>query len=184
MNTFRTRATGRRRLIRRGIGVAAVAAAAAAVVPMVASAAPANAATGFTVRISPYNTASLMLDISGASTSAGAPLIDWAYNGGSNQVFTFEPSGSYYQIVNQNSGLCLYADGIAGDVIYQEPCNGSAPEQWATGLTSGSIYAYTIQNPVSGLYMDVNGDSPWEGTQIIQWSWNGGSNQYFSASAA
>jgi hypothetical protein len=125
-----------------------------------------------------------MLDIDGASTSDAAELIDWVYNGGSNQVFTFQPSGNYYEIVNQNSGLCLLADGIAGDIIYQEPCNGSAAEQWATGLTPGSGLAYTIQNPASGLYMDVNGDSPWEGTEIIQWYGNGGYNQYFSATPA
>jgi hypothetical protein len=183
MSTFRTSATGRRRRIRRGVGVAAVAVA-AAIVPVVASTAPANAATGFTVRISPNNTAGLMLDIDGASGSPGADLIDWVYNGGANQVFTFEPSGSYYEIVNQYSGMCLYANGMAGSPVTQQICNGSPAEQWSTGLTPGSIYAYAIQNPVSGLYMDVNGDSPWEGTQIIQWTWNGGENQYFSASAA
>ena len=134
MSIFRTRANGRRRLTRRGIGVAALAAAAAIAVPMVASTVPANAATGFTVRISPDNTAGLMLDIDGASASNAAELIDWVYNGGSNQVFTFQPSGNYYEIVNQNSGLCLLADGIAGDIIYQDPATARRPSNGRLAL--------------------------------------------------
>jgi Ricin-type beta-trefoil lectin domain-like len=168
-------------LLRRGIGVV-VAAAAATVGLFALGATPASAASGFTVRLIPENPF-LTLDISGASTAAGAPLIQWVNTGGSNQIFTFQPVGGNYEIINQNSGQCLFADGIVGDWIYQEPCNGSAAELWSTSLTPGSAYVYTIANPASGLYMDVNGASGSEGTNIIQWTYNGGYNQYFSATA-
>ena len=144
-------AGSRRRLTRRGIGVAALAAVAAIAVPMAASTAPANASTGFTVRISPDNTAGLMLDIDGASTSDAAELIDWVYNGGSNQVFTLEPSGNYYQIVNQNSGLCLFADGSPATSSTRNPATARPPSNGRLALTLNSGLAYTIQNPASGL---------------------------------
>jgi hypothetical protein len=179
----RARATGRLGLIRRGSAVAAVAAA-AVLVPLVASSASASAATGFSVHLSPNNTSALMLDIDGASGSPGADLIDWVYNGGANQAFTFEPNGNYYEIVNQYSGLCLDGSGGAGQPITQQYCNGSPTQQWATSLASNTLLAYPIQNAGTGLYMDVNGDSPWEGTDVITWYWNGGANQYFAAYAA
>ena len=53
-------------------------------------------------------------------------------------------------------------------------------ELWATGLPPDSTQFYWIENPFSGLYMDVDGDSTSPGTQVIQWYWNGGGNQYFA----
>jgi Ricin-type beta-trefoil lectin domain-like len=58
---------------------------------------------------------------------------------------------------------------------------GSTTQQWVTGLNPGSIYAYTIQNVSSQLYLDVSGNSPWPGAAIDTWYYTGGQNQYFSA---
>jgi hypothetical protein len=38
---------------------------------------------------------------------------------------------------------------------------------------------YTIKNVSSGLYLDVSGNSPWAGTAIDTWPYNGGANQFF-----
>ena len=178
MNIFHAHAAGRR--LRRSIAVVAVAVV-AAVVPVVATTVPASAATGFTVQLTPGNTYFLLLDIDGASGSPGAPLIDWGEDGGENQYFTFRPVGSYYEIVNDYSQMCLYGDGYAGDGIFQMPCGNDLPQElWATGLPPDSTQFYWIENPFSGLYMDVDGDSTSPGTQVIQWYWNGGGNQCFA----
>jgi hypothetical protein len=143
-----------------------------------------HAADDFTTHVSPDNTFFLQLDMAGASTANWGGLIDWWSNQGSNQNWTFSyvGQGLDYEIINQNSGLCLMSDGIAGDQVYQLPCNPADTRQWwTTGMTPGDILAWSIQNVASGLYMDVYGDSPWAGASIDTWYWNGGYNQYFFA---
>ena len=168
---------GRVRRSLAGVGVAAAAAGLLAV-----GAGQANASTAFTVHVTPNNTFGLLLDVSGASTSPGAEVIDWWANGGSNQVWTFYPVGDdVYEIANQNSGQCLTTDGIAGHGVFQWPCAGSVTQIWSTGLTPTSVSAWTISNPWSGLYLDVSGNNPWPGTSLIVWYYNGGANQHFAA---
>jgi hypothetical protein len=145
---------------------------------------PASASSSFTIHVTPNNTLGLLLDVSGGSTAPGAPVIDWFANGGANQEWTFSPIGgsNTYEIINVNSGLCLTTDGVAGDQVYQLSCSGSQIQQWRTSLTPGSAgVAYTIRNVYSGLYLDVNGDSPWPGASIDTWPYTGGSNQFFGA---
>lgn len=172
-----TRRRGRR--IRYAVGMLGVAAAATGLLAV--STGPASASTAFAGHLTPNNTFGLLLDVSGASTTPGAQVIDWWANGGANQAWTFLPVGSsVYEIVNQNSGQCLTTDGVAGDSVVQMPCSGSQIQQWATSLTPSAFGAYTIRNPYSGLYLDVNGDSPWPGAALDVWYYNGGQNQYFA----
>jgi len=141
----------------------------------------ASASTAFTTHLTPENTFYLVLDVSGASTYPGAPVIDWYENGGANQDWLFLPEGTgdTYEIVNVNSNMCLTTDGVAGDQVYQEPCTGSTSQLWNTGLYGSSDY-WHIQSAYSGLYLDVSGDSPWAGASIDTWYDNGGENQYFA----
>ena len=87
--------------------------------------------------------------------------------------------------MNENSGQCLTSDGIPGDQVYQEPCIYNLYQIWDTTLPTQyenySLASYdTIRNDASGLYLDVNGDSPWPGAWIDTWYYNGNPNQYFS----
>ena len=117
--------------VRRSLAAVGVAAAAAGLLAV--GAGQANASTAFTVHVTPNNTFGLLLDVSGASTSPGAEVIDWWANGGSNQVWTFYPVGDdVYEIANQNSGQCLTTDGIAGHGVFQWPCAGSVTQIWST----------------------------------------------------
>lgn len=143
---------------------------------------PASASTAFTTHVTPDNTFFLLLDVSGGSTYAGAPVIDWYSNGGANQNWLFLPYGgnSTYEIINVNSNMCLTTDGVAGDQVYQEPCTGGTAQQWQTGLTAGTTSENTIKSVYSGLYLDVSGDSPWAGAAIDTWYYNGGYNQNFA----
>jgi hypothetical protein len=146
-----------------------------------ALAGPASASTAFTTHLTPNNTFFLLLDVSGGSTYPGAPVIDWYSNGGANQNWLFKSvnGGNTYNIINVNSNMCLTSDGVAGDQVYQEPCDGSLLQQWQTSLTPGNGVDYTIKNVSSGLYLDVSGNSPWAGTAIDTWPYNGGANQFF-----
>lgn len=136
--------------------------------------------------ITPNNTFFLQLDVRGASQSPGAPVIDWWTNWGANQGWDWQlvdPIDGIYIIQNQNSGQCLTTDGIAGDQVYQEPCNYSEYQEWYTNLPTDYDYSVASSDPIknvaSGLYLDVNGDSPWPGASIDTWYYNGNSNQYF-----
>jgi hypothetical protein len=163
--------------------VLAVLAVPAVLVPTLAG--TASASTTFTTDLTPANTGLLVLDVSGASTYPGAPVIDWYSNGGANQDWLFVPeanSNTTYEIVNVNSNMCLTTDGVAGDQVYQDYCTNSTNQQWGTALTQGNPTDYWhIQSVYSGLYLDVSGDSPWPGASIDTWYDNGGDNQYFAA---
>jgi hypothetical protein len=142
----------------------------------------AQAASGPTVRLAPASNPFLFLDVAGSSTAPGAAIIQWYYNGGSNQVWRLSPSGTNLQIVNRWSGQCITTDGIAGDLLFQAPCNGSASQQWASSISAGNLIGYTIMNPASGLYMEIYGASGAQGAAVDAWYYNGGSNQFFVAS--
>jgi Ricin-type beta-trefoil lectin domain-like len=130
-----------------------------------------------------------VLDVSGASTSPGAPVIDWWDKNyllnDANQQWTIKPVQYGYYIVNQNSGQCLTSDGVAGDQTYKWPCVGSLYQMWYGNTYpaledgyAGSV-ADTWQNVASGLYLDVYGGDHLPGGTIDTWYWNGGDNQYF-----
>jgi hypothetical protein len=188
MKNYTVARTGLRARLGRGRTRARGAVAAAAVVlattgALVASSGAANAASGFTIHITPNSSFGLLLDMSGASTSPGGGLIQWYANGGANQEWSFLPYAgtNNYMIQNVNSGLCLTTDGVAGDQLVQFQCAGGANQIWHTPLNPSLVGAATIMNPWSGLYMDVYGASPWAGAGIDAYYYNGGDNQFFGA---
>ncbi|MFV8167336.1 RICIN domain-containing protein [Mycobacterium sp. 134] len=63
-----------------------------------------------------------VLDISGASTDVGAPLIQWGFHGGANQRFRFERTAvpGWFRIIAAHSGLALEAQDDA-DVDFEGP---------------------------------------------------------------
>jgi hypothetical protein len=158
---------------------AAIAALTLAAVPSLASAQSLN-----TVSINTTSTsANLVLDVNGASTTPGAPVIQWFRNGNSNQRWNFVqlPDGNE-QIVNQNSGMCLTTDGVAGHWVYQWPCDSSNPHQeWRGTLSLGSTnITHRLANVYSGLFLDVDGNSPWPGAHLITWYYDGSYGDFFS----
>lgn len=86
------------------------------------------------------------------------------------------------QIVNQNSGMCLTTDGVAGHWVYQWPCDSSNPHQEWKGSLISAWYAgeHPLQNPASGLMLDVEGDHWWAGANIITWYPNGTDGELFA----
>ena len=121
----------------------------------------------------------LLLDVSGASKTAGANVIQWSNTGGANQKWTLVSVGSgYFNIVNQNSGLLLDVSGAsktAGALVIQSTNNSGTNQQWSLVAVSGGYY--NIVNRNSGLLLDMSGASISAGANVIQWTSNGGTNQ-------
>ncbi len=122
-----------------------------------------------------------VLDVSGGSQSPNAPVIDYSWNGGYNQQWALVPGPSGYEIVNRGSGQCLSVDNgstDAGAPLVQYPCFGASDQLWNFGTTNTYVHQ-GITSVSSGLNVDVQGASFFQGATVDQWYGNGGSNQYF-----
>ena len=127
----------------------------------------------------------LVMDVSGASTATGDPIVQWAANGGANQKWTLDlASGDLYTLVNVNSGQCLgvpSASATEGVQLEQLTCDGSASQEWAAeavgNYQSSSDSSFVLASLNSGLLAEVEGSSTAEGAAVDQWAANGGANQ-------
>ncbi len=118
-------------------------------------------------------------DINGASTAAGARLIQWQITSGPNQHFEFLPSdGGHYKIRLGHSGLFLQAAGSgSGADITQQPDTDTTAQQWRTVDHGGGVIS--LVNRQSGLALDVWEASTADGARISQWAATGSTNQRF-----
>jgi alpha-L-fucosidase 2 len=118
-------------------------------------------------------------DINGASTAAGAQLVQWQPGGGLNQQFEFLSSdGGYHRIRARHSGLVLQAAGNnTGADITQQPDTNATNQQWRVEDQGGGVAR--LVNRQSGLAMDVWQASTADGARISQWTPSTGANQRF-----
>lgn len=119
------------------------------------------------------------MDVSGGSSANGAPLIQWPYHGGQNQLFRPDPMGDgYYRLVCLNTGKVADVAGGSmdnGAHIIQWDWHGGANQLFRLeSLSDGSV---RIIAKHSGKVVDVHGASTANGAQLIQWDWHGGNNQ-------
>jgi hypothetical protein len=169
------------------IAVTLAAGAVAAAGTVTAGTGPASAASSFRVRLAPWTNPFLFVEIQGSSTDTLAPVEQWHYTGGYNQVWRFVPIGDNYEIVNGTSAKCVMTDGVAGHRLFQAPCSGSPYQLWSIDSSwAGGDFSSThgISNPASGLYMDVQGDSRTQGAYIDGYYRNYAPNQQFLAQSA
>ncbi|MCA2215475.1 glycosyl hydrolase family 95 catalytic domain-containing protein [Jidongwangia harbinensis] len=118
-------------------------------------------------------------DINGASTAAGAALVQWQTGGGTNQQFEFLPAdGGHYRIRARHSGLVLQAAGTGtGADITQQPESDATGQQWRFVDHGGEVGS--LVNRQSGLAMDVWQASTGDGARISQWTVTGSTHQRF-----
>jgi endo-1,4-beta-xylanase len=123
-------------------------------------------------------------DINGASTAAGAQLIQWSVHSGLNQQFDFlAASDGYYRIRSRHSGLVLQvASSSSGADITQQADTNAPSQQWRV-VDHGSG-AVSLVNHQSGLAMDVWDVSTADGARISQWTYTGNPNQRFQLQRA
>jgi rhamnogalacturonan endolyase len=123
----------------------------------------------------------LALNVSGATTTNGTPIIQWPNPGAANSLWSLQPSGNgYFQIVNQNSGkdvVVLNEATTNGAPIIQWSFGKTGDDQWLPVLNSDG--SYTFYNLHSGLVLEDPGSSTASGTQMDQWSATGAANQHW-----
>lgn len=93
-------------------------------------------------------------------------------------------SGSYYEIVNRNSGQVLDITNSStsnGGLAIQWPYHSGTNQQWQEVAVNGG---YKLINRNSGLVLDDPGGSKTNGTQLDQWSDTNGSNQWWNLVSA
>lgn len=81
----------------------------------------------------------LVLEVYNSSTAPGGIVDQWAYNGTQTQHWCFLKEGTlqdgaaYYEVINNNSGLCLNipnANEADGQQLEQWTCTGASSELW------------------------------------------------------
>jgi hypothetical protein len=124
----------------------------------------------------------LNLDVSGASTAPGGVVIQSYANGGADQNWSVPAVYTTGRIRNQNSGMCLTTDGVAGDQLYQKPClrRLARYQRWHVYLAAFAANTVTFYNPAFGLAVDVYENSTQAGAPIDAWPLNGQMNQFFT----
>ncbi len=117
-------------------------------------------------------------DVNGASTAAGATLVQWPGTTGLNQQFDFLPSGDHHRIRARHSGLVLQVAGTgSGTDITQQRDVGTPNQLWRLVDHGGGVVS--VVNQQSGLAMDVWSASTADGARISQWAPTGNPNQRF-----
>ena len=108
--------------------------------------------------------------ISKNSTAPGAAITMEACKGQKDQQWTLEANGS----IQDQKGLCLTTQdeaSYAGVGIVQATCDGSAIQQWTPGQNRSLVNGY------SNMCLDDPGSDTANGTQLIMYYCNNGSNQ-------
>jgi len=134
------------------------------------------------------NKSELDLDVTSASTSAGAGVVQDAPSGNSSEKWLLRPVSGYdggvFTLTNLNSGLCLDIPGsstAAAVQLDQAACDGGANQQWAFdavgGYGSNGNVTYQIENVGDGLVLDDLGNDTTVGSIVDQYTSNGGANQ-------
>jgi hypothetical protein len=132
------------------------------------------------------------VDVAGSSTVNGAVVDQWAYNAGNNQRWTFSNTGNgFYTVKNVNSGLMLDVAGnsqSAGALIDQWQSTGGLNQLWVIQFDnpadgSGSYDLFSANGGQNLNMLEVPGSSTTQGTQLDQYGWNDGPNQFWNISA-
>lgn len=126
------------------------------------------------------NLSGLVLDISGGSLSAGAPLIQFTNLHGPNQHWALVPVGSFYQIMNLHSGLVLDVSGgsTASGASVIQFTNLHGPNQLWFTLPEGTSNAFVNVN--SRMVLNIAGGSTSPGAKIIQFPFTDTANEFWS----
>jgi cytochrome c len=125
-----------------------------------------------------------IMEVSGASMSEGAPIVQGDINEGASQNFilalTGFPGAQQYQLMASHTNKCLEpAGGSTADLaqIVQNTCTAQPSQLWTFQPVANVLGGYRIVNVQSNKCMDVSGNSLGNGGQVIQFTCHGGANQ-------
>jgi Ricin-type beta-trefoil lectin domain-like len=112
----------------------------------------------------------MCLNVSGASTTENAAIIQWTCGGapiGTNEQFVQRAVGNgTFMLQAVNSGMCVT---VQGEAMVQDPCNEGTNQQFVAQPTSGGYGNFVVQS--SGLCLTVSGTYPqstFSGQAIVQ----------------
>ena len=111
------------------------------------------------------------LDVPNLSQANGTQVALWDCNGGTNQQWT--PTAAK-QLQVYGTKCLTAAGGSPGAKAVIGDCAADPAQQWTAG-TDG-----TITNVQSGLCLDASGAGTANGTQVIVWTCNHGTNQQWT----
>lgn len=122
------------------------------------------------------------IDVSGGSYSAGAPIIQWPFTSGDNQLWKIETVGNLasgqYKLTNKRSSLVLDVSGAVatdGALITQSYYTGANNQKWNIQFMGKGLYKIT--NGASGKSLDVSGSSLLDSAGIVQFPYTGDNDQ-------
>ncbi|MEV6251554.1 RICIN domain-containing protein [Streptomyces sp. NPDC051742] len=124
-----------------------------------------------------------LLDVSGQSTSDGAPVGVYRPTTGSNQSWTFRSvaADTWTPLRMRHSGKCLDVTGAStadGAQVVQYNCGGATNQQWSLRPTGGGYVNVVARH--SGKCLDVTNESTADGAIIFQYACGSGANQQWS----
>ncbi|MBR0575076.1 Ig-like domain-containing protein [Proteiniclasticum sp. BAD-10] len=156
-------------------------------------------------RLAEENGTNFVLDVFGGGKTEGVNVIQWALNGGDNQKWFLQPVASHTVNFNSNGGTEVTSVSGTERSLITEPAapvtEGMVFDGWYKDealtlrwnfasdripTTDITLYAkwvkdysgtYIIRSKNSNLVMDVYGGGTTEGTNIIQYSYHGMTNQ-------
>jgi hypothetical protein len=132
----------------------------------------------------PRNATGSRLDDYESGTASGNTIDIWGADNTGAQIWVFSnvgvsPSG-YYNIAVSYGAYCVTASGsTSGSVVNLQPCNGSTGQAWNAVLAGNGVYAFQPANNTS-LCLNVQGALTTNGTPVIAYTCNGGSNEQWA----
>lgn len=118
---------------------------------------------------------SLVLDVSGASTSDGANVQVWEGNGTAAQRFSFQLDGAGFFEVRcfcSNKALDVSGGYLGnGGNVQQYRSNGTDAQRWVLSVDADGLVTLAARH--SGLVLDVSGGSHENGANVQQYASNG-----------
>ncbi|MFI1978128.1 RICIN domain-containing protein [Streptomyces wedmorensis] len=124
-----------------------------------------------------------LLDVSGQSTSDGAPVGVYRPTTGSNQSWTFRSvaADTWVPLRMRHSGKCLDVTGASttdGAQVIQYTCGTGTNQQWSLRPVGGGYVNVVARH--SGKCLDVTGASTADGAIAFQYTCGGGANQQWA----
>ncbi|MFC4501423.1 MULTISPECIES: RICIN domain-containing protein [Streptomyces] len=131
------------------------------------TAAPASAAGFGPIK---HSATGKCIDVKGGSTQVHALILQWGCHGGSNQAWLKVPVSGGFQLLNQNSGLCLDINSNTAQVP-----NGTGLQLF--GCDIAAVWqlkdpfgnAGQLQHVASGKCVDLDSGSAADGARIQMW---------------
>ena len=126
------------------------------------------------------------LDVLNGGTADGTDAVQWGWNGGNSQKWTFTHVGNgQYQAVGLASGKLLEVTNAStanGAIVQIWPSNNHNCQKWT--VTPAGNGTFKLLNVNSGKALDVYGGSTADGAAMIQWPYAGSTNQQWLISTA